>query len=335
MQISILIPVFNTAKYLPACLDSILNQTETNWEVIAVNDFSTDDSLSILLDYARKDTRIRVFNNVQKGIIPALHQAFAQSVGAYITRMDSDDIMNIKKLQVLKNIILNHCNGTIATGCVHYFSETGVQKGYIRYQNWLNDLMQKGHFWQEIYKECVLPSPCWMIRRGDLLESGGFEPNIYPEDYDLCFRFYEKKFKIIAHTDFPIHYWRDSATRTSRKDPNYASNQYFNLKIYYFLKLNFDANRPLVIWGVGDKGKQLIRLFQPKITTDKLHWVTNNPRKIGHIIDNQLVTHYENILNLHHPQIIIAVAELTGQVEIPRFLEENHFKMGINYWFFC
>jgi glycosyltransferase involved in cell wall biosynthesis len=335
MKISILIPVFNTAKYLPACLDSILNQTEIHWEVIAINDFSTDDSYQILLGYAEKENRIRVFNNVEKGIIAALRMAFAHSTGAYITRMDSDDIMNINKLQILKNIILNHPRGTIATGCVEYFSDTMVQNGYVRYQNWLNELMQNGQFWQQIYKECVLPSPCWMIRREDLLECDAFEPNIYPEDYDLCFRFYEKKFKIVAHTGFPIHYWRDSATRTSRNDPNYASNQYFNLKIDYFLKLNFDANRPLVIWGGGDKGKQLIRLFKPKIAIELLHLVTNNSRKVGHSIDNQLVTHYENILNLNDPQIIVAVAQPSGQVEIYEFLKQNHFKEGIDYWFFC
>ena len=59
MKISILMPVFNTANYLPACLDSILNQTERNWELIAINDFSTDDSYQILLGYAKKDNRIR------------------------------------------------------------------------------------------------------------------------------------------------------------------------------------------------------------------------------------------------------------------------------------
>jgi glycosyltransferase involved in cell wall biosynthesis len=335
MKISILMPVFNTAKYLSACVDSILNQTETDWELIAINDFSTDDSYQRLLDYAQKDPRIQVFNNLEKGIIPALRMAFEHSTGDAITRMDSDDIMNINKLQILKNIILNHLTGTIATGCVAYFSDTTVQNGYLRYQNWLNGLMQNGQFWQQIYKECVLPSPCWMIRRADLEKCDAFESNIYPEDYDLCFRFYEKKFQIVGYTDFPIHYWRDSATRTSRNDPNYASNQYFNLKINYFLKLNFDSNRPLVIWGCGDKGKQLIRLFKPKIETSLLHWVTNNARKVGHLIDNQIVTHYENILNLNHPQIIVAVAQPNGQVEIDAFLEQNHLKAGLDFWFFC
>jgi glycosyltransferase involved in cell wall biosynthesis len=335
MKSSILMPVFNTATYLTACVDSILNQTETDWELIAINDFSSDNSYSILLDYAQKDNRIRVFNNREKGIIPALRMAFEYSTGDYVTRMDSDDIMNVNKLQILKNIILNQPKGTIATGCVEYFSDTIVQNGYLRYQNWLNALMQNGQSWTQIYKECVLPSPCWLIRREDLLECGAFEPNIYPEDYDLCFRFYEKKFQIVAHTDFPIHYWRDSATRTSRNDPNYASNQYFNLKIHYFLKLNFDSNRPLVIWGGGDKGKQLIRLFQPKMASEWLHWVTNNAKKVGHIIDNQVLTHYENILNLNRPQIIVAVAQPSGQIEIHHFLEANQLKAGIDYWFFC
>jgi glycosyltransferase involved in cell wall biosynthesis len=333
--ISILMPVFNTAAFLPACLESILNQTESNWELIAVDDHSTDDSLEILRAYAQRDTRIQVFGHLGKGIIPALRKAFSQSVGAYITRMDSDDIMNINKLQILKNIILNHPVGTIATGKVAYFSDTMVQNGYIRYQNWLNEWMETGQSWQQIYKECVLPSPCWLLRRADLVACGGFEPDTYPEDYDLCFRFYEQKYTIAAHTDFPIHYWRDSATRTSRNDPNYASNQYFNLKINYFLKLNFDINRPLVLWGGGDKGKTLIRAFKNHVPPHLLHWVTNNLRKVGQIIENQKLTHYENILHLKHPQIITAVAQPSGQLEIEAFLQKNGFKMGADYFPFC
>jgi len=60
-------------------------------------------------------------------------------------------------------------------------------------------LTAKGNNFQEIYKECVIPSPCWMIYRTDMDKCQAFLPNRYPEDYDLCFRFYENGMRT---TDF-------------------------------------------------------------------------------------------------------------------------------------
>ena len=128
-MISILLPVFNTAKYLSECLFSIQSQTETNWELLAVDDFSTDQSLEILNAFAKKDTRINVFKNTEKGIIPALRLAFKKSNGKFITRMDSDDKMMPQKLEILKALLQKKGNGHIATACVKYFAEEGLKEG--------------------------------------------------------------------------------------------------------------------------------------------------------------------------------------------------------------
>ena len=123
MKISILMPVFNTSAYLPECLDSVISQSEKNWELLAVDDFSTDGSLAVLNEYAQKDDRIKVFKNTEKGIAPALKLAFENSVGELISRMDSDDVMMPDKLAFLKNKLLDHGVGSVATGQVEYFSK--------------------------------------------------------------------------------------------------------------------------------------------------------------------------------------------------------------------
>ena len=64
-MVSIIIPVYNTSKFLPQCLDSVLSQTYTDWEVIIVNDASTDKSLSVCNRYANKDKRIRIVDKIQ------------------------------------------------------------------------------------------------------------------------------------------------------------------------------------------------------------------------------------------------------------------------------
>ena len=101
-KISILVPVFNTEKYLRQCLDSILGQTYQHIEVICVNDGSTDNSLAILHEYARKDRRIIVIDkSINEGLPQARKTAFTRSTGQYILHVDSDDWIDLNMLEVM------------------------------------------------------------------------------------------------------------------------------------------------------------------------------------------------------------------------------------------
>ncbi len=330
--ISILMPVKNTVTFLSDCLNSIIQQTEKHWELIAINDHSTDDSLQILENFAKEDPRIKVFINDGHGIIAALRLAYKNSQGQLITRMDSDDIMLPKKLAILKKQLVQHGEGHLAIGQVQYFSVTELGDGYKKYQDWLNDLTEKGTNFQDIYKECVIPSPCWMIDRTDLERCEAFRRNRYPEDYDLCFRFYENGVKVIPNNQV-LHQWRDYPTRTSRTDKNYADNRFLAIKVHYFLKLELDKNRPLVIWGAGKKGKLIARqLVERRID---FHWVCNNERKIGKDIYGQLLLPFNAIKKMEQPQLIISVAGDLPQQEILTFLQKQGFEASKDYYLFC
>lgn len=331
-MISILLPIYNAAPFLKECLNSILQQTETDWELLAVNDFSTDNSLEIIKEYAVKDSRIQAFQNTEKGIISALRTAYKNSSGFYITRMDADDCMRSDKLKTLKNLLVKSGKYHVSTGLVQYFSENDLGEGYQRYEAWLNNLTQNQSNFSEIYKECVIPSPCWMVSREDLEECDAFRVNDYPEDYDLCFRFYKKGLKVVS-TDGILHEWRDHTTRTSRNDETYANNQYFDLKIPYFLQLDYQKERPLVLWGAGKKGKRIARMLE-KNGVD-FHWVCNTESKWGHIISSAKMKSTEAVKELNNPQIIIAVAAPDGQVDILNFMKKNNLKKGEHYFFFC
>ncbi len=89
--ISIIIPVYNVGKYLGKCLDSVINQTYHNIEIICVNDGSTDNSYDILLEYAKKDSRIKVINQKNAGVSAARNTGLDTAAGKYIMFIDSDD----------------------------------------------------------------------------------------------------------------------------------------------------------------------------------------------------------------------------------------------------
>ena len=332
MKISILLPVFNTAIYLEECLESILLQDEKDWELIAIDDFSTDYSRSILNKYRDQDVRIKVFSNNKKGIAPALKLAFENSTGQLITRMDSDDIMLPNKLSELKSNLLNHGVGHVATGQVEYFSENGVGEGYRKYADWLNQLIATGINFSEIYKECTVPSPCWMSYKNDLIPGSAFQEEIYPEDYDLIFRWRQNGIKIIPSTNV-LHKWRDRPDRTSRTDKRYLDNSYLKLKLDWFLKTDYEPSRPLVIWGAGKKGKRIAKMLNEQNIS--FGWVTNNEEKTGHTILGVELRHFNILQKLKNPQIIIVVAAPDDKLDIRKYLAEINLKAMEHFYFFC
>lgn len=330
--ISILIPFKNTAAFLPECLRSVKQQSYAPWEIIAINDHSVDHSNQIVQDFSKNDPRFHVFQNTGKGIIDALRLAYTKSKGRFITRMDSDDVMAPNKLELLAEALLVNGPGHLAVGQVKYFSKSGISNGYERYERWLNQLTAAGENYSEIYKECVVPSPCWMAFRSDLDRCGAFEHDRYPEDYDLTFRFYEKGLRCIPCTTV-LHHWRDYDTRTSRTSEQYAQNYFLDIKLHYFLKLDHDPDRTLVVWGAGNKGKTIAKgLQQAQID---FVWLCDNPRKIGKSIYGAHLYHYSLLATLSRPQSIITVANATAQKEIGGYLGELGQKAMRDYFFFC
>lgn len=104
--ISVIIPVYNTAEYLPRCLDSILNNTYRNLEIICVNDGSPDNSLEILNDYAARDSRIKVIDQKNAGVSAARNRGLDEATGEYIAFVDSDDWVHRQYFEVLLRCIL-------------------------------------------------------------------------------------------------------------------------------------------------------------------------------------------------------------------------------------
>ncbi len=330
--ISILIPFKNTAEFLPECLQSIINQTYTNWELLIVDDGSTDESFKLVENFSKKDCRIHLFRNSGNGIIEALRLAFNKSKGDFITRMDSDDVMSQNKLEVLSNNLTKHGKQNVAIGLVNYFSKTGIGDGYSKYEKWINHLTIHGSNYSEIYKECVIPSPCWMVHRKDLVDADAFNPNLYPEDYDLAFRFYEKDYTCIP-CSIVLHQWRDYSTRASRTDPHYAHNNLLDIKLHYFLKLDYNKKRPLTIWGAGDKGKTIAKALKEREIP--FHWICDNPNKIGRDIYGQELKSFRFLKQIKNPQSIITVANTQAQRQIRSYLKNLNLQSMRDYFFFC
>jgi glycosyltransferase involved in cell wall biosynthesis len=331
--VSIIMAVKDTAPYLRDCLDSILAQTYENWELLAVNDHSSDETPQILQEYANKDSRIIFLNSDKPKLIPTLQVGYAQAKGELINRMDSDDKMPEYKLQVLVEEWQKYGKGTvIAGGTKHFVDEGEVGGGFVKYENWLNEVARTSTHYQQIYTECVIPSHCWILHKDDFDAVEAFDPVIYPEDYDLCFRFYKKGYQVIG-IDKILHHWRDREDRISRTWEEYKDNRYFDMKLRFFYQVDRDRSRPLVLWGAGRNGKDMAKLIQSN--DDAFHWVCDNERKIGKDIYDVRLQHFEDILKLENPQIMIVVSSPDGKKEIQDFLNKWGKVAVKDYWFFA
>lgn len=322
-------PVKNTESFLSACLDSICNQSFKDWELIAVDDNSSDGSFRILSEYSHLDPRIKVLKNDNNGIIPALQLAYSRSSGHYITRMDSDDLMSINKLELFTAALKNKNQNTLAIGLVKYISENTLGEGYKKYESWLNHLTSHNLNYKDIYKECSIPSPNWMVHRNSFDKCGAFNPQVYPEDYDLAFRFRRAELELISINEI-THLWRDHSARASRNDPHYTDNRFTALKTKYFLEDDYNSDKELILWGAGSKGKSIANtLIKAEIP---FKWVCNNQNKIGHNIYGITLGDSRKIESKANRQIIIAVSNHQENSEIKDNLQKIQ---STNFFSFC
>ncbi len=326
--ISIVMPVRNSEPFLTDCLDSILAQTYEQWELLVVNDHSSDKSAEILQAYKQKDQRISVYENTGKGITPALMTGYQYAQGSLITRMDSDDLMPEEKLQLLKDKWETTGKGHIITGLVKYFADFPIKDGYKNYEAWLNELTLSESNLEEIYKECAVASPNWLIHKEDFDATAGFNTEMYPEDYCLLFKWKAAGYKI-ASVDKITHLWRDSMDRASRTDDNYLDNRFTKLKVHYFKQIDYKPEKTLVLWGAGNKGKAIAK----ELIANELpfRWICNNYNKVGLKIYDVEMEEIQSLATQPDAQVIIAVSQKNASNEIENLLKGYHLE---DYFFF-
>ena len=107
-MVSIIMPVYNSEKYVSDAIESVCNQSYKNWELLIVNDGSTDQSSKIADDYAKKDSRIKVFHRNNEGVSMARNYALDKCNGNYITFIDSDDVYHPERLKKMMQIFVQN-----------------------------------------------------------------------------------------------------------------------------------------------------------------------------------------------------------------------------------
>ena len=122
VKISVIVPVYKVERYLDICLDSIINQTFEDFEIICVNDGSPDNCINILRQYAKFDSRIKIYSQKNKGLSAARNTGLKYALGEYITFVDSDDLLSPVALERMYNNICEN-NSDYMFSYVYQFLE--------------------------------------------------------------------------------------------------------------------------------------------------------------------------------------------------------------------
>lgn len=213
-KISILLPVYNAEKYLPECLDSILGQTFYDFEIIAINDASTDNSLLILEKYAVKDTRIKIFsNNSNKKLATTLNKGIELATAPLIARMDADDISYPNRLEYQYNFMKTHPEVSVCGTAAKILGTDDI---------WsvpeTDDMIRS----TLVFNSPIL-HPTVIYRTAVIRNHSGYDTNtVYAQDYELWHRLSQDKSIIFANINIPLLYYRLTA---SEKSFNYKYTQ--------------------------------------------------------------------------------------------------------------
>ena len=159
-QISIIVPVYNTEKYLERCLNSILSQTFTDFELLLINDGSTDSSGGICDEYATKDSRIRVFHKKNSGVTSARRLGVEESKGEYISFVDSDDNLYPKSLEILINNVTSNDIDIIVSDIANESTISGYE--FVKYS--LLGCVQAS-IWGRLYRKDLFDNASFDVSR--------------------------------------------------------------------------------------------------------------------------------------------------------------------------
>lgn len=200
--ISVITPVYNNAKYMPEALDSILNQTFGDFEYILINDGSTDNSLEVLHDYARKDPRIRVSSRENRGYISALNEGLSLARAEFIARMDADDVALPERFEKQVAYLRAHPECVVVGGRVLLIDSEGAPLREMCHET-THEEIDRAHL---AGKGGTIVHPAMMARRSAIEQIGGYS-NAYPwaEDLDFFLRLAEVG-KVANLTDVVLRY---------------------------------------------------------------------------------------------------------------------------------
>ena len=329
-QISIVMPYKNAAATLTEAVQSIIRQTFDDYELIAINDHSIDESSDIMSSW--QDSRFRLFDNPGEGLVDALNFGISKARSEWIARMDADDIMHTSKLELQWSWIQQNPSTDVVSCQTALFPEDEISDGFLEYVRWQNRIVHHEDFINQCYVEMPLTNPTAIFRSSMIREIGGYRKGNIPEDYDFWLRALHAGYRF-AKIPRVLFNWRDSKQRYTRTSPACTREAFDNLRADFLSRdPRMLQQRPIVYCGAGRKTRRRARLMIERGFTPHV-WVDIDPRKIGNKLDGIPVVAPDWIIENRHlkPLMLIYIASHGARDELEHWLQEHGFRPGEDF----
>ena len=305
-RISVLLPAWNAAATLPACLKSLARQTETRWECVLADDGSDDATLEIAHRAARDDARIRVVAFAHRGIVATLNDALPHCRAPLVARMDADDLMHRDRLAA-QTALLAREPGLAAVGChVRIFPRDHLGEGLRAYERWLASIDSARRVREDALVESPVAHPTLVLRADVLRAVGGYRAMGWPEDYDLVLRLLEAGHEI-GVVPRRLVCWRDHPRRLTHNDDAYRIERFTDAKAHFLVRGFLADTQRYVLWGYGHTGRALRRALA-KLGRHPTHVVELHPGRLGQTIHGAPVVPPEALASLPRSRLVASVA---------------------------
>lgn len=320
LLISVIMPVFNGERHLKEAVDSILNQTFSDFEFIIIDDGSTDSTPVILRSFS--DTRIKLITHpTNQGIVSSLNEGIIASKGRYIARMDSDDISVSNRLELQLQFLENNPDYGLCAGNIVTIDE---QNKVISSPWWKHNNLPIA--WSLVWNN-VIPHPTVMLR-ASTIPALAYRESFLSEDYDLWLRML-KSSKIVrlddVHIKYRLHPAKIGSPTSNRKsmDAAYRSN-------VAWINANLNLKVPKehrYLSGFSQYGEDFGNLSINNVLT----WLRLLTQKL---LENGIIQtkDIQNITKSYENLIISASEKLTIKRKISLFtsaLSERHYRIFI------
>lgn len=291
--ISVVMPVRNAVDTIEQAVTSIRRQTDADWELIVVDDASTDATPALLADCCRRDGRIRIARqDTHLGIAAALNLGLGAARGNYIARMDADDISRPQRLRRQRQFLETHPEIGLVACRVEFGGDRQRQAGYAAYVDWTNSLLTPEAIARNRFVESPLAHPSVMFRRALAVAHGGYRQGAFPEDYELWLRWLEAGVRMAKLAD-ELLVWQDPPQRLSRRDSRYSRMSFYQCKAEYlarWLALHNPSHPEVIVWGAGRETRRRAELLVEH-GVEISDYVDIDPNRIGQRIHGRMVLH--------------------------------------------
>ena len=253
MKVSVILPVYNAEATIKRAVISILLQTLKEFELIVINDGSTDHTPHIINELALTDQRIKHYNLRHGGIARALNFGIKMSSGKYIARMDADDVSYPNRLQLQFDYLEHHTEAGLVSGLVQHVGDASENEGYLKHVEWINGIIKPGQIVLKRFMESPFAHPSVFFRRCLVNKFGGYSEENVPEDYELWLRWIGHGVSMHKINEVLLD-WHDTPKRLSRTDVHYSNENFYKVKARYlvsFLRQRFHKIPDIYIWGAG------------------------------------------------------------------------------------